>query len=98
LAINPVAALPHKTLFHEFAHVLLNHANDKTVPIALGEVEAEGVALLCCEALGLDGAAYARGHLQHWLKDGKLTSAMAQRIITTAQCTLDAGADHEVGG
>lgn len=60
IAINPVAALPHKTLFHEVAHVLLKHAEDVTVSRSLREVEAEGVALLCCEALGLDGSEYLR--------------------------------------
>src|SRR5450756_2581177 len=66
IAINPVAALPHKTLFHEAAHVLLKHATDLTISRSLREVEAEGVALVCCEALGLDGSEYARGYLQHW--------------------------------
>jgi hypothetical protein len=92
IAINPVAAIPHKTLFHEMAHVLLDHAKDQSVPRAAREVEAEGVALLCCEALGLEGATYARGYLQHWLRDGELTDAMALRIIRTAQCILSAGA------
>ena len=91
IAVNPVAALPHKTLFHELAHVLLGHRKGDTLPRAVREVEAEGVALLCCEALGLDGAVYARGYLQHWLNDGELTDAMAQRIITTAQRTINAG-------
>jgi hypothetical protein len=92
IAISPVAALPHKTFFHETAHVLLEHEKDETLPRPLREVEAEGVALLCCEALGLDGAVYARGYLQHWLKDDELTDAMAQRIIRTARRILTAGA------
>lgn len=91
VAINPLAALPHKTLFHELAHILLGHVQDKTMAASLHEVEAEGVALLCREALGLDGAMYARGYLQHWLKHDELTDAMAQRIIATAQRILAAG-------
>jgi antirestriction protein ArdC len=91
IAISPVAALPHKTLFHEAAHVLLEHDKDETLPRSLREVEAEAVALLCCEALGLDGAVYARGYLQHWLQKDDLTDAMAQRIITTAHRILAAG-------
>lgn len=31
------------------------------------EVEAESVALICCEPLGLDGANFCRGYFQHWL-------------------------------
>jgi hypothetical protein len=30
IAINSIAALPHKTLFHELAHIILGHAKDKT--------------------------------------------------------------------
>jgi hypothetical protein len=60
VAISPVAALPHKTLFHQVAHILLDHPRDNTVGTSIREVEAEGVALLCCEALELEGAAYAR--------------------------------------
>ena len=52
IAINPVAQLPHKTLFHEMAHVMLGHTTeigftdtDRT-PKNLREVEAEAVALL----------------------------------------------------
>ena len=71
IAISPVAALPHKTLFHRGRphppgpptrqHRRHFHSGGRS----------EGVALLCCEALDLDGAAYARGYLQHWLqKDG----------------------------
>ena len=62
IAINPVAQLPHKTLFHETAHVILGHTSEadftdtERTPKNLREVEAEAVALLCCEALNLEGA------------------------------------------
>src|SRR4051812_22218963 len=54
VAISPVAAMPHKTLFHDLAHVILGHTaegslndgSDRT-PRSLREVEAECVALLC---------------------------------------------------
>jgi antirestriction protein ArdC len=91
IAINPVAALPHKTLFHEVAHVLLQHAKDETISRSSREVEAEGVALLCCEAIGLDGAEFARGYLQHWLRTEEIPEQSAQRIITTAHRILAAG-------
>jgi antirestriction protein ArdC len=91
VAINPVAALPHKTLFHEVAHVLFQHAKDATISRSLREVEAEGVALLCCEAIGLDGAEFARGYLQHWLRTEEIPEQSAQRIITTAHRILAAG-------
>ena len=73
IAINPVAQLPHKTLFHEAAHVILGHTAEadftdtERTPKNLREVEAEAVALLCCEALNLEGPDYCRGYIQNWL-------------------------------
>jgi antirestriction protein ArdC len=64
IAINPVAALPHKTLSNELAHVLLQHAKDKAVLRSLREVEAEGVALVCCEALGLESVNRSLFHIR----------------------------------
>jgi Zn-dependent peptidase ImmA (M78 family) len=52
IAINPVAQLLHKTLFHETAHVILGHTSEadltdtERTPKNLREVEAEAVA--CC--------------------------------------------------
>ena len=59
IAINPVNPLPHKTRFHELAHVLLGHtdegvqADSEITARNLREAEAESVALLCCAALDL---------------------------------------------
>lgn len=64
LAVSPVAALPHKTLFHELGHVILGHCEEKDfseskiTPRDVREVEAEAIALLCCESLGLPGAEF----------------------------------------
>ena len=91
ISINPVAALPHKTLFHELAHLTLKHHDQPNVPTAIREVEAEAVALLLLDALDLPGAACSRGYLQHWLRDHELTDAMAQRIFTAADKILAAG-------
>jgi Zn-dependent peptidase ImmA (M78 family) len=61
-----VAQLPTKTLFHEVAHVALGHTaeadftdTEQTLR-SLCEIEAEGVALLCCEALNLEGPDYCQ--------------------------------------
>ncbi|HUE80779.1 MAG TPA: ArdC-like ssDNA-binding domain-containing protein [Pyrinomonadaceae bacterium] len=73
VAINPVAQLPAKTLLHECAHVTLGHTTEadftdtERTPKSLREVEAEAVALLCCEALNLEGADFCRGYIQNWL-------------------------------
>lgn len=95
IAISPVAALGHKTLFHEVAHVLLNHPDDNETPRPLKEAMAEAVALLCVEALELPGSEYARGYLQHWLKGDGFDEPTSQRIITTAQTILAAGAQDD---
>jgi hypothetical protein len=94
VAISPVAGLPHKTLFHEVGHVLLGHPDDQTTPRPVREAEAEAVALLCCEALGLSGAEYARGYLQHWLAGQEFSEESAQRAIQAAQQILRSGGQH----
>jgi hypothetical protein len=93
IAISPIAAMPHKTLFHELAHVILGHTtesdfqDDEMTPRNLREVEAEAVALLLCESLELSGAEYCRGYLQHDAIPGK----SAQRIFGAADRVLKAG-------
>lgn len=63
----------------------------------LREVEAEAVALLCCEALGLEGAEYARGYIQNWLYEGigynaeAIPEKSAQKILRAADQILRAG-------
>jgi antirestriction protein ArdC len=68
IAVSPVAALPHKTLFHEIGHVLLHcdqgdMSDTDQTPRTVAEVEAEAIALLCCESLGLPGAEFSRGYV-----------------------------------
>lgn len=104
IAINPVAQLPHKTLFHEVAHVILGHTteadfsdSDET-PKSLREVEAEAVAMLCCEALDLEGAQFCRGYIQTWLKrEGAsiIPEKSAQKILRAADQILKAGKEGE---
>lgn len=98
IAINPVAQLPHKTTFHELAHIVLGHTehavmveSDSTLR-CIREVEAESVALICCEALDLPGATYCRGYLQHWLRGEKeIPPRSAQLILAAASEILKAG-------
>jgi len=45
-------------------------ADGETTPRTLREVEAEAVALLCCESLGLEGADFGRAYIQNWLRRG----------------------------
>ena len=98
IAINPVNPLPHKTRFHELAHVLLGHtaegvqADGELTPRNLRECEAEAVALLCCAALELPGVDECRGYIQSWWGQGhEIPERSAQRILKTADQILKAG-------
>ena len=98
IAISPLAALPHKTRFHELAHVILGHTSEadfndsERTPKSLREVEAECVALICCESLNLPGADYCRGYVQHWLRGSEIPEKSAQKIFAAADRILKAGA------
>lgn len=99
VAVSPVAFLPHRTLFHEIAHVVLGHTEElqgladgqETTPRDFREVEAECVALICCESLALGGAEFSRGYVQHWLRGQQVTEKTAQKIFKAADTILRAG-------
>ena len=102
IAVSPVAGLPDKTRFHELAHVLLGHTSEAEsglsdsdmIPRSLREVEAEAVALVCLEALGLPGADHCRGYIQHWNERRgaePIPERSAQRIFKAADQILKAG-------
>ncbi|MGH9449372.1 MAG: hypothetical protein ACRD11_02425, partial [Terriglobia bacterium] len=57
------------------------------------EVEAEAVALLCYESLGLLGADFSRGYIQSWGKGQEISERSAQRIFHAADQILKAGCD-----
>jgi len=97
IAVSPVAAMHHKTTFHELAHVLLGHTGDGVtndgadLPRNLREAEAESVAYLCLESLGLPGGQYARGYVQHWLGRERIPEASCARIFKVADSILKSG-------
>jgi antirestriction protein ArdC len=85
--------------FHELAHVVLGHtaegslnsdSTDRT-PRDIRELEAEAVALLCCESLGLLGAAESRGYIHFWFHGNEVPERSAQRIFHAADQILKAG-------
>ena len=98
VAVSPIAALPHKTLFHEMAHVEIGHTAESAfddsefTPRSLREAEAEAVALLLCETLQLPGAEFSRGYIQNWLKGDVIPEKSAQKIFGAADRILRAGA------
>ena len=102
IALNPVNPMPHKTRFHELAHVLLGHtaegpqADGEITPRNLRECEAEAVALLCCAALELPGVDPCRGYIQAWWGSGNpIPERSAQRVLKAADQILKAGSTSE---
>ena len=104
ISVSPVAGLPHKTRFHEAAHILLGHTSrgaltdGEQLPRSLIEAEAESVALICVESLGLPGAEFCRGYIQNWLDGGDIPERSAQRIFTAADRILKAGVESKDNG
>lgn len=107
LAVNPLAALPHKTRFHEMAHCLL-HSNEAQladgvmVPKDIKEAEAEAVAYLCCASLGLKGLEESRGYIQSWLSSESQRAEFARknaaRVFGAADRILKAGTNTQHRG
>jgi antirestriction protein ArdC len=99
VSISPLAEQPESTLFHELAHIVLGHTSEGSLnsdstdrtPRDIREMEAECVALLCCESLGLPGAAESRGYIQSWFKGNEVPERSAQRIFSAADQILKAG-------
>jgi antirestriction protein ArdC len=97
IAINPVAALPHKTRIHEIAHIVLGHTTESTMtdsehtPRDVREVEAESVAYILCKLLNLPGLEESRGYVQSWLDGEKITEKSAAKIFAAAHKIMQAG-------
>jgi len=102
LAINPLAALPWKTTFHEMAHCLLHSAeaqmaDGEMLQRCIKEAEAESVAYLCCATLELPGLEQSRAYIQHWLgseeQSEEFKKKSAARVFAAANKILKAGAE-----
>lgn len=82
------AAMRCKTLAHELAHALL-HGPEAGTGRARAEVEAESVAYIVCEAVGLSSHAYSFGYVTSWSGgDPDVVQVTAQRVMHTAQAIL----------
>ncbi|GLW61505.1 hypothetical protein Hthe01_18540 [Hydrogenophilus thermoluteolus] len=105
IAINPLAAFPWKTAFHEMAHCLLHgkqaeaaFVDGGVIDTSIEEAEAESVAYLCCATLGLPGLEEARGYVQSWLgssaKAEEFVKKSAARVFAAADKILKAGQSY----
>lgn len=98
IAINPIAQYPHKTRFHELAHVVLHSkeargsfAHGSELPRDIKEVEAESVAYILISLLNLPGQLESRGYIQNWLQGNKIDDKSAQRIFGAVEKIFKAG-------
>lgn len=98
IAINPMAQIPLKTMWHEIAHVILGHGQTDDaghgveIPRNIQEVEAESVAMLLMAIHGIDGIEYCRGYIQNWTQNGNpFDDKTAKRIFDAVQKINAAG-------
>lgn len=97
IAVSPITEFPHKTRFHEMAHVVLGHTVENSMedtpdtPRDIKEVEAESVAYILCNILGLSETVQSRGYIQHWLQTDAIPEQSAQKIFGAADKILKAG-------
>lgn len=78
-----------KTMIHEISHAMLHNADDgseKDADNNTKEVQAESVAYVVCQMLGIDSSEYSFGYIAGWSRDRtiKELSASIEAIRTTA--------------
>ena len=79
-----------KTLSHELAHCLMHDPEQAAIARIRGEVEAESVAYVVCQAAGMATTTYSLPYLARWSGgDGTLITATADRVLATARGILD---------
>ena len=88
-----------KTLLHEWAHVQLDHGERGVGGLSrdLREVEAESVAYLLGQTIGLDSQGYSVPYIVGWSGgDPKLIEATAHRVLETTKRLVDT-LEHDLG-
>ena len=75
--------------FHELAHILLDHANDrgKNLSRQVRELEAEATSYLVCSCLGIDNEG-AKSYIGHWNGTEEKIDRSALKILGTAEKIL----------
>lgn len=92
-----------KTMVHELAHALMhdpaNYRVAHTDRNSVVETEAESVAFVVCDRLGLDSSGYSIGYVASWSRgDGALIANTAQRVLDCADRILTALAGEGLRG
>jgi hypothetical protein len=87
---NLAPAQEFAVLAHEFAHELLHHADDRPGPRDTRELEAEAVAFIVGEAVGLDVARASTDYIHMYRGDRDALMASLDRIRSAAGTILGA--------
>ena len=94
LAINPTAAYPAKTTFHELAHLMLGHCkHGDEAHRGVTEFEAEATAYLVAKGLELIewDPAESRAYIQNWLGGTEVAEDNIGRVFAAVNKILIAG-------
>jgi hypothetical protein len=83
------AAVEFVTLVHEYAHELLHHGEDRPASRDTRELEAEAVAFIVGQAIGLDVLDAARDYIHLYRGDRAALAESLTRIQATAASILD---------
>lgn len=79
-----------KTLLHEWAHVQLGHEHRLDASRDVKEVEAESVAYLLSQTIGLDSQSYSIPYVTGWAHgDVELVQSTAEAVLTTTKRLVD---------
>ena len=80
-----------KTAIHETAHSILHRDKEHLKDSATMETEAECIAFICCQHLGLDTSDYSFGYLAGWSSDKELPELKSslQTIQKTAHEVIE---------
>jgi hypothetical protein len=86
------------TVAHELAHEMLHRGQRRTLTTKqVRETEAEAVAFVVCQAIGLDPGTSCADYIQLWQGDAKLLQESLQAVQETAAVILG-GIAPEVSG
>lgn len=97
-AINPVAAHPMKTTFHELGHIVLGHTSDEQIAEysthrGTKEFQAEAVAYLLAHELELTDwdASESRAYVRQWLAGDEVSDKDIRQVFGAVSKILTAG-------
>jgi antirestriction protein ArdC len=99
-AINPVAADPTRTTFHELGHIVLGHTTPQpatdlaAVHRGEREFQAEAAAYLALNELNEltpEGASHSRGYIQHWMTTERPSDRAIRQVFAATDTILKAG-------